>query len=99
MLIQGDTYSSGLVYEHVEFISYYHALFFREAIRIDCEDFLFDKSGGDYDTKGIFRAIKPDGTQIKINKFFKEVNDNWVEIGLLEYVDRRDDQIKKGEPV
>lgn len=96
----GATYSSGLVYEHVENLFPITMPYFPgKAIRIDCEDFLFDKSGGDYDTTGIFRAIKPDGTQIKINKFFKEVNNNWVEIDVQEYIDRRNNQIKKGEPI
>ena len=95
-----QTYSSGLVRKHVTNLFPITMPYFPgKAIRIDCEDFLFDKSGGDFDTKGIFRAVKADGTQIKINKFFKEVNNNWVEIGVQEYVDRRDNQVKKGEQI
>lgn len=49
-------------------------------------DWLVDKRYGDYDTVKIFYAIMPDGTEIAINRYFKEdQNHTWVEIDESEF--------------
>lgn len=60
-----------------------------KAIAVYCEDFLTDKKNGDFDTRGIFYAIKPDGEKIEINRFFKESEDGWNEIDKTEYDERK----------
>lgn len=39
-------------------------------IRVFCDDFLYDKANGDFDTVGVFYAIYPDGNIEYINKFY-----------------------------
>jgi hypothetical protein len=58
-------------------------------IKVYCEDFLTDRKNGDFDTVGIFYAIKPDGEKIEINRFFKESEDGWDEIDEVEYNERK----------
>lgn len=55
------------------------------------EEFLVDKNNGDFDTKGVFYVIKPDGKKVKINRFFKEDSSTheWKEIGKIEYLFRK----------
>lgn len=89
------TYNSGLVYKVLKDIfpitmPYYPG----PPIRVFCEDFLTDKKNGDFDTVGIFHAIKPDGEKISINKYFKGTDDGWDEIDLTEYVERKTCKIK-----
>ena len=60
-----------------------------KAIAVYCEDFLTDKKNGDFDTRGIFYAVKPDGEKIEINRFFKEAKDGWDEINEIEYNERK----------
>ena len=57
-----------------------------------CEEWLDDPSNGDYDTLGMQYMIKPDGTRLDINKFYKESgsSDNpWTEIDQAEYESRK----------
>ena len=56
-----------------------------QAIKVYQRDVLTDRKNGDFDTVGIFYAIKPDGERIEINRFFKETPDDWVEIDKVEY--------------
>lgn len=60
-----------------------------EPIKVYCEDFLTDKKNGDFDTRGVFYAVKPDGKKIEINRFFKESKDGWDEIDDIEYNERK----------
>ena len=53
------------------------------------EDFLVDPENGDYDTQGFFYLITPYGDRIEVNKFYKEQDGEWVEIGVEEYNDRK----------
>lgn len=53
------------------------------------EDFLLDPENGDYDTQGFFYLITPDGDRVEVNKFYKEQDGEWVEIGVEEYNDRK----------
>lgn len=68
-------------------------------MRVMCEDFLTDEKNGDFDTVGIFYALKnKNGEQekIEINRFFREpyegeecIYKGWVEISKEEYDERR----------
>lgn len=56
---------------------------------VHCEEFLTDAENGDYDTLGILYVIKPDGERVEINRYFKEGEDDFVEIASCEYKMRR----------
>ena len=58
------------------------------------EDFLVDPENGDYDTLGFFYLITPYGERIEVNKFYKEQDSEWVEIGVEEYIDRKEKRYK-----
>jgi hypothetical protein len=53
-----------------------------------CTDGLSDPKNGDFDTIGIWYAVKPDGEKDTIERFFKECDDGWAEISEQEYFDR-----------
>ena len=53
------------------------------------EDFLVDPENGDYDTQGFFYLITPYGDRVEVNKFYKEQDEGWAEIGVEEYNDRK----------
>lgn len=57
------------------------------------EDFLVDPANGDYDTVGYYYVIDPSGQRHEINRYFKEVENGWVEITHEEYVERAARQI------
>lgn len=67
-----------------------------EPIKVYCEDFLTDKKNGDFDTVGVFYALKTENgiqEKIEINRFFKEAKGfeacNWIEITRREYSERK----------
>lgn len=69
-------------------------------IEVYCEDFLTDKKNGDFDTVGVFYALKTEhGKQekIEINRFFREPEGDeegsWTEISKEEYYERKERQI------
>lgn len=49
---------------------------------------LSDPKNGDFDTIGIWYILKPDGERVEINRFFKEGEDDWIEICQQEYDNR-----------
>lgn len=54
--------------------------------KIYAQTFLIDKKHGDFDTKGIFYVITPDGKKVDINLFRTEGDDGkWKEITKEEY--------------
>lgn len=59
------------------------------SIKVYCEDFLFDKKNGDFDTVGIFYMVLPSGEKEEINKFYKESNKDFKEITYEEYCERK----------
>jgi len=64
-----------------------------KSIRVFCEDFLYDKNNGDFDTVGVFHAVYPDGKIEQINRFFHYDNGNKRrEITKEEY-----DELKKNK--
>lgn len=66
-----------------------------DPVKVVCEDFLTDPKNGDFDTKGILYAIKPNGNKIWINRYFKESEDDFVEISVDEYEERRELALKR----
>lgn len=87
------TYASGLVADIIHDLypvtMPYYPL--EEPIRVYCEDFLAFKGGGDYDTKGVYYAILPDGTKVDIDRFLMEDrNGDWVSITKDYYEARRE---------
>ena len=97
-----NTYSSGLVRRII------HKMFPitmpyipGEPIKVFCEDFLTDKNNGDFDTVGVFYALKEENREpirIEINRFFREPFKNekeseefpgYVEISKEEYDSRK----------
>lgn len=84
------TYHSGLVQRIIDEIFPINMPYFSEKpIKVYSEDFLTDRKNGDFDTVGIFYAIKPDGEKVEINRFFKESEDDWKEIDEAEYIKRK----------
>ena len=62
-------------------------------IKVYCEDFLTNKKNGDFDTVGIFYAIKSDGTKVNISRFFKKdepFDTDWVELSQEQYDSRKE---------
>lgn len=83
-------YHSGLVdnvmHEKIPITMPYYS---GKPIKVVCEEFLTDRKNGDYDTVGILYAIDSDDERIEVNRYFKEGEDNFVEIDQKEYEDRR----------
>ena len=50
-----------------------------------CTDGLIDPKNGDFDILGVWYMVKPDGSREDIDRFFKEVDESWVEIDKEEY--------------
>lgn len=53
-----------------------------------CTEGLSDPKNGDFDTIGIWYILKPDGERVEINRFFKDGEDDWIEICQQEYDSR-----------
>lgn len=65
------------------------------SIKVYCDDFLTDRKNGDFDTVGIFYAVKPDGERVEINRFYKDGEDDMEEITIEEYEDRKQRAIER----
>ena len=63
-------------------------------IKVYCEDFLVSKDNGDFDTVGILYLIDYSEQKIQINRFFKEIDNEWVEISDVEYNTRKINKVK-----
>lgn len=66
---------------------------------VTCEEFLTDQNNGDFDTVGILFCTDPYGRYEDIDRYFKEVEDDFVEIGKKEYMERKamSVKLKKGD--
>lgn len=95
-----STYSSGLIRRIIhEMFPITMPYMPGKSIKVFCEDFLTDRKNGDFDTVGIFYALKEkNGEQEKneINRFFrepydgeKEIYSGWIEISKEEYDERK----------
>lgn len=62
---------------------------FNEPYIVHCEESLSDPKNGDYDTLAILYVVTPTGERENIDRFFKEVDNNWVEISKEEYKERK----------
>ena len=69
-------------------------------IKVYCEDFLTDKKNGDFDTVGVFYALKTENDKqkkIEINRFFRAPKEGekgrWTEISKEEYMQRKDKRL------
>ena len=51
-------------------------------------DFLYDPNHGDFDTRAVLYIKTPDGEDIDVYKYFKEDNNDFVEIPFEEYMFR-----------
>ena len=60
-----------------------------------CIDFLTDRKNGDFDTVGVFYVIQPNGEKVDINRYFKESETGWDEIGFEEYNERYNVKIER----
>lgn len=54
-----------------------------------CSEALTDPKNGDFDTVAIWYAKMPNGDREEINRFFKEGEDDWIEIDKEEYNERK----------
>lgn len=96
-----NTYSSGLVRRIIdEMFPITMPYMPGRPIKVYCEDFLTDKKNGDFDTVGVFYALKTENgkqEKIEINRFFREPEGDeegsWTEISKEEYYERKDRQI------
>lgn len=86
----GHTYHNGLVQRIIDELYPISMPYIpEEPFKVYCTDFLTDPKNGDYDTIGIFYGIKPNGERFEINKFFKEGDNDWIEIDNVEYFSRQ----------
>ena len=58
-----------------------------------CSEALTDPKNGDFDTVAIWYVKKPHGALEDINRFFKEGEDDWVEIDATEYQKRKEMEV------
>lgn len=58
-------------------------------IRVYTSDYLYDKKHGDFDILAIWRYVMPNGDEIPVHRFFKEVDRGWEEISLKEFKEIR----------
>ena len=68
-----------------------------KSYKIYTEDFLTDKSKGDYDTVGYLYMITPEGEKIELNKFYHEFNrhEEMKEITKEEYEELKKRKIER----
>jgi len=91
-LDNGSTYHSGLVQRLMDEMYPISMPYFPpdKPTKIYCSDLLTDHKNGDFDTVGVFYAVKPNGERIEINRFFKEDGHDWAEIDGDEYAERKE---------
>lgn len=96
------TYSSGLVRRIInEMFPITMPYMPGKPIKVYCEDFLVDKKNGDFDTVGVFYALKTENGEqqkIEINRFFRapyedDGENDWIEISKEEYYERKEKRI------
>ena len=90
-VVSGIPYSNGLVSRLIhEMFPITMPYMPGESIKVYCGELLTDRKNGDYDTKAIFYAVKPDGEKIDIHRYFKddENGPGFIEIDEKEYNER-----------
>ncbi len=88
-----DTFSSGLAQKVIDEM-FPVQMPYRPAdkpYQVFMEDFLKDVKNGDFDTVGIHYVIKPNGEQVRVDRYFKEDSKSatWNEINADEYFERK----------
>ena len=54
-----------------------------------CDDFLTDPKNGDFDTVGVHYVRFEGGVDCRLGRYFKEGEDDWIEIDNAEYLERK----------
>lgn len=62
------------------------------------DEFLVDPKNGDYDTVGYLYILTPDGKQIELNRYFKEIDGQMVQIEKAEFDERKANRVEKKRP-
>ena len=84
------SYHSGLIDRVMEELYPIRMPYFpTKSFKVVCEEFLTDRKNGDFDTVGMLYFIDPDGVRVELNRYFKEGEDDFVEIDKDEYEERR----------
>lgn len=84
------SYHSGLIDRVMEELYPIRMPYFpTKSFKVVCEEFLTDRNNGDFDTIGMLYFIDPDGVRMELNRYFKEVENDFVEIDKDEYEERR----------
>ncbi len=84
------SYHSGLIDRVMEELYPIRMPYFStKSFKVVCEEFLTDRKNGDFDTVGMLYFIDPDGIRVELNRYFKEAEDDFVEIQKDEYEERR----------
>lgn len=84
------SYHSGLIDRVMEELYPIRMPYFStKSFEVVCEEFLTDRKNGDFDTVGMLYFIDPDGIRVELNRYFKEAEDDFVEIQKDEYEERR----------
>lgn len=86
-----SSYHSGLIDKVMEELYPIRMPYFpgSKSFKVVCEEFLTDRKNGDFDTVGMLYFIDPDGVRVELNRYFKETEDDFVEIDKDEYEERR----------
>ena len=83
------SYHSGLIDRVMEELYPIRMPYFpTKSFKVVCEEFLTDRKNGDFDTVGMLYFIDPDGVRVELNRYFKEGEDDFVEIDKDEYEER-----------
>lgn len=92
-----STYRTGIVSKLLDELEPIIMPYYPSAVpfAVSCESFLYSPDGGDWDTMGILKMRRPDGSMIDINRFYKENPDGngLVEISENEYLKRKEKRI------
>ena len=86
----GSTYTTALVRDTIDEMypiemPYYPS---SKAYTVVCRDCLTDAKYGDLDTFAMLHVNLPDGTTVRINRYFKSADSGWVEIDEQEFLER-----------
>lgn len=63
--------------------------------KVVVDDFLVDPKNGDYDTVGYLYFTTPDGKKVELNRYFKEVDGEMVQIEKAEFDERKAKKVEK----
>lgn len=63
--------------------------------KVVVDDFQVDPKNGDYDTIGYLYLITPEGKNVELNRYFKEVDGQMVQIDKDEFDERKAERVEK----